>query len=201
MKIGIFDRVFYLFTEERQKQKLIDFINDYFLSGPALLIIGIVLVIYFLVWVYAIRNRRIRLKKFLNNASYWLCFFLILQLSVLNRKSGTREIRITPEPWFIGSTAFHESNVLLAVIDFCYYVPYGFLTIRIFRGKHMFMKTFGIILMTSLGMEILQYVFAKGVSSSGDVIANTLGGLFGAGVYYLLHRLTDRKKGKGIHDI
>lgn len=201
MKIGIFDRVFYLFTEEQQKQKLMAFLNDYFLSGPTLLIIGMALLIYFLIWVYAVRNRKVRLKKILNKASFWLYFFLILQLSVLNRKSGTREIRIAPEPWFIGSTAFHESNIILAVINFCYYVPFGFLTIRVLSRKHRLIKTIGIILMTTLSMEILQYVFAKGVSSSGDVIANTLGGLLGACVCFLLHRPTDREKGRGIYDI
>jgi glycopeptide antibiotics resistance protein len=68
------------------------------------------------------------------------------------------------------------------------FVPFG-VFICMLKNKRSFMNLFVPIILTSLFFEVAQYVFALGSSDITDVIANTLGGLAGAGIFFVFHRI------------
>lgn len=179
MEFTFFDRVFHFFSEERQWQKLYGFLQTYFSLTPALVILLSVLLIYFVLLLYARLNNKRILRQKLHRCGVWVYFFLILQLSVFNRQPGERCLRMMPDAWLAGEEAFHESNIIMSVIDFGYYIPYGiFLACRMEKSK-MYFKAIGLAAGTSLMMEVLQYICARGVASPADILANTAGGAMG----------------------
>ncbi len=67
------------------------------------------------------------------------------------------------------------------------FVPFGMFLCMLIKKKS-FVKLLAPIVLTSLLFEALQYVFVLGASDVTDVIANTLGGLIGALLFFILHK-------------
>lgn len=57
------------------------------------------------------------------------------------------------------------------------------------KSNWSFIKKIIPIFLTSLIVEILQYIFAVGATDITDLIGNTLGGVIGIGIFYLLIKL------------
>lgn len=83
-----------------------------------------------------------------------------------------RDINLIP---FLGPLSGMVENLLI-------FVPLG-LFLSIYFEKVTFWKKIIFIFAFSLTLETIQYVFAIGMSDITDVITNTLGGLFGLGLY------------------
>ncbi|ALC07057.1 hypothetical protein CDES_13645 [Corynebacterium deserti GIMN1.010] len=64
------------------------------------------------------------------------------------------------------------------------FVPFGFFLYRVLHSHHRsrftFLETVLFTGVTSLGIEVLQWVFAVGYSDVDDLLFNTIGGLIGA---------------------
>ena len=56
-----------------------------------------------------------------------------------------------------------------------------------------FLKKFIPIFLTSLFFETVQFVFAIGASDITDLLANTLGGVIGMGVFFILSKIFKAK--------
>ena len=86
-----------------------------------------------------------------------------------------RAISFTP---FRGNTSWEmQFNILL-------FVPFGFL-LSALKKRWLPRQIFAVI-STSVFLEVAQYVLAVGRSDSTDILLNTLGGVIGIGIYFLL---------------
>lgn len=83
------------------------------------------------------------------------------------------------------------SEVVLNVLAF---MPFG-LFMGMLRGPRPFWRALVPIAATSFAFEALQFVFALGVSDVTDLMANTVGGALGIGLYVLVRHLakSDRR--------
>ena len=68
------------------------------------------------------------------------------------------------------------------------FLPFG-IFISMLRKKKSFVRLIVPIILTSLLFEVLQYIFALGASDITDLIANTLGGIAGIGIFFVFHKL------------
>lgn len=81
------------------------------------------------------------------------------------------------------------SEILLNVIAF---IPFGVYLSMLNENWHFIKKVLP-ILFVSLAYETLQYIFAIGATDITDLLANTLGGIIGIGVFSIMQRLLDEK--------
>jgi glycopeptide antibiotics resistance protein len=68
------------------------------------------------------------------------------------------------------------------------FVPFGIFVCMLLKKKS-FVHLIVPIILTSLFFEVIQYIFAIGASDITDVIANTLGGIAGTGIFFVLHKI------------
>lgn len=78
------------------------------------------------------------------------------------------------------------------VLNTIAFVPFG-LFLGMLQRKEGFLHLLARIVITSLLFEILQYIFVLGASDITDVLANTLGGLLGLFLFFVLHKLCKEK--------
>lgn len=118
----------------------------------------------------------------------WLVLFkLSFDISELSRM---RSINLIP---FRGSgltqTRVGIKEVLYNVIVF---VPFG-VYLSMWKPEWKILKRVGSILAVSFLFEVLQFVFAIGVSDITDLLGNTLGGIIGIGILAVLQKLLRTK--------
>ncbi len=68
------------------------------------------------------------------------------------------------------------------------FLPFG-IYISMLGKKKTFLQLIVPIILTSLFFEVIQYIFALGASDITDVIANTIGGIAGLGIYFMFHKI------------
>lgn len=78
-------------------------------------------------------------------------------------------------------TRLHVTEVLENVLIF---IPFGIYLCMLKREPCLKMK-FGIIFLSSLALEIFQYILAVGWTDVTDLMTNTCGGMAGVGFYWL----------------
>lgn len=67
------------------------------------------------------------------------------------------------------------------------FVPFG-LYISMLKSNWSFFRKILPIVIVSLFYEVMQFIFAIGVSDITDIIGNTFGGIIGIVIYFVLHR-------------
>lgn len=99
---------------------------------------------------------------------------VVVYLTLLNRKAGSRRFNLTPF-WsyrhFIKNIYFRRlilNNILL-------FVPFGFIISRL-NPKW---STIRILVLISVWIEMCQYMSGRGLFELDDIISNSLGGLIG----------------------
>ncbi len=109
--------------------------------------------------------------------------------------SGTR-VKPILKPYFFKEIHFYKADVYSNIIAF---VPFGiYLSMLMSKGKTAvrIAASVGIISATSFVYELAQYVFAIGCADISDLINNTVGGIIGIILYYIiklaLRKHTDR---------
>ncbi|WII35272.1 VanZ family protein [Paenibacillus thiaminolyticus] len=82
-----------------------------------------------------------------------------------------------------GAIVFWEirGNILI-------FIPFG-IYISMLKRKLSFAKMFVAIISLSLAFEVIQFIFAMGITDITDIINNTLGGVIGIGIYALLFKI------------
>lgn len=103
---------------------------------------------------------------------------------------GVRVINLVP---VFGS--FDENGVLVTreiISNILLFIPLG-IYISVLRDNWSFMKKILAIVCVTLGFEVIQYVFAIGISDITDILNNTLGGLIGIGIYVLLVKFLKKR--------
>lgn len=88
---------------------------------------------------------------------------------------------------------FSPSNLRGMIYNFVVFIPFGLLLCVNFKRAN-FWRKLAFVFMFSLAAEIIQFVFAIGVTDITDVIMNTSGGLLGIIVYDLSKRYVENEK-------
>lgn len=78
------------------------------------------------------------------------------------------------------------------------FIPFGILLCALQQEKP-FLKKVAPIFLTSLLFEIVQFVFAIGASDITDLIGNTLGGMIGMGIFFILSKIFKAKVNKVVN--
>ena len=111
----------------------------------------------------------------------WIILFKF-QLSFQNLPQ-LRNINLIP---FGGSTIINGTIDFSEIIwNALAFIPFGVL-LCVLTQRKSFVKMITPIFLTSLFYETIQYVFAIGGSDITDIIANTLGGIIGIGIFFIL---------------
>lgn len=108
--------------------------------------------------------------------------FLVLAVTVLNRKTGT-SAKIELYPFWSYQQAAHRDQILLNILMF---IPVGLL------GASW--KTVGTAAFFSVMIEVSQLISYRGIFEFDDIIHNTLGTVIGVGLIILLRNLWKRFK-------
>ncbi|MCI6997550.1 MAG: VanZ family protein [Eubacterium sp.] len=185
MKFDLFGREFYFLENEYQWQKVAVFFETHFYYSYFNILLLAVILIYCGALLITILRKNIEWKQNLKQKFIWIYLFFVLMFSVFNHSNVDREIRMELDEWLVADFGFHESVILMALINAILYLPIGYMIQCRIKERN---KSKAIvycfcnvlfILVYSLGMEVLQYVFNKGVTSLTDILANLIGGLIG----------------------
>lgn len=126
-----------------------------------------------------------------------LLIWIILFKGNVNFEFGYyRKINLIP---FGGSLIVNGKLQLDEIIqNIIIFIPFGS-HICMLKPKCSFIKKVMPAFFTSLVVEILQYIFAIGATDITDLIGNTLGGIIGIGLFYIIKRLLKEKTKKFIN--
>lgn len=195
MSFDTINRKFFFFSNVEQWNKFKRFVIAYF-TGPKMILVMITLILCFVFIFAALKRKKVPQKYRLFKLLALACYFLtILILSVFSRNFGTvRELRITFDPWFAGDNSFHESNILISLINCLYFIPFGILLRWQNKKRFFILITFLIIILTSLFVEGLQYLLMCGVASISDAVSYIIGGIIGAAVMSIAQAVSCRHK-------
>ena len=105
-----------------------------------------------------------------------LIFFVTnFRASHLNREVNLHLFRA----WREALHNFSQQRWLNVVLNIAMFVPFGFLLPLLDRKFHRWNVTIPLGFLASMGIEILQFVFARGIFDVDDLFCNTLGGVIG----------------------
>ncbi|MGE8081397.1 VanZ family protein [Peribacillus loiseleuriae] len=91
-----------------------------------------------------------------------------------------------------------SGSYLEIIINVLIFLPYG-IFMCMFANRKSFLKTLAPIFFTSLLYEVIQYIWAVGASDITDLITNTLGGVIGIGIFFVLHKIFEDRVFKAIN--
>ncbi len=172
----IFGRSFQFLTNDSQWVKLQNFLNLYLFDNTwgqyALLILLAVLAGFLLSLVL-----RGGAKKAVNLFTFLLyCGAMILLFIVV--REPARGLRVFNISDYLTDTGFHETRVLIGVINGLLFVPFGILLRKASGRGHGISNVFLTMLM-AVGIEMAQYVFSRGYTALEDVAVYLIGGFAG----------------------
>ena len=135
------------------------------------------------------RNEQL-MKKILNIA-YWivLLFYAYLLIeTVFFARDAKRSVNLVPFDMITnkGLTLNVWGNILM-------FIPLGLYAAN-FLKKFNFWKALWVVIGASLGIEVLQYIFKRGVSDIDDLLLNTMGGLIGIFIYLIFKTMFKSKE-------
>lgn len=187
MGIDIWGREFRLLVEQRQWDKLFSFIFNYFLTKPAA-ILGIAVLILCCSLIFFGMGFEGKKRKWMKRLALISYIAVTLLFSIFNRDEGVRALRLMPDAWTAGTSGFHESNIIIAIIDFLYFIPLGMLVRWQHRYHVHWLSSLAFVAAAGFTVEFLQYVMARGVASVGDFAAYVLGGMAGVALEHLFRK-------------
>lgn len=107
----------------------------------------------------------------------WVIMFKA-NLLVSDLRFGYRGLNLVPFKGLIDDGTYYLECILNVLV----YIPFGFFFCDTFRGKR-FLTLAIILVLTSVGFEVLQYILAFGSTDVTDVICNGLGGILGGLIF------------------
>lgn len=168
-------------------QDILSMVKSYMGLGILLFVIILVglVVGYKLIYKKLCKGKKeLDFKKFF----WWLIFmfylFTIISVTLLQRMGGWNGEIVSffysyKDAWISASeTAWR--NIILNIFMF---VPLGFWLPVGKKGFRLFWKTYLIGFVLTVGIEVLQLMFSRGIFEVADIFNNTLGTMIGYGVY------------------
>ena len=134
---------------------------------------------------------------------YWLIllFYLFLLIdTVFFSRDSLRSVNLIPfnsiKEYIMVDNGFGEYRLVDMNIwgNVLMFIPLG-IYILVHGKKLSLTKCVLLIIGSSVFIEIIQYIFARGATDIDDVILNTLGGVIGIGIYKIFAKIfkTDEK--------
>ena len=113
---------------------------------------------------------------------------LLIQMGVLSRPFGSARM-IHWVPFHIPGGGYLVAVYVAA--NALIFIPFGILVPKVFRGVNTLWKMILITFITSVCIEVIQYVFACGYSEVEDVIMNVVGAVIG---YLIIRKIDNDEK-------
>lgn len=124
---------------------------------------------------------------------YFAALIWIILFKMQMPFSNTGQIRSVNLIPFAGSAVVNDSiDVSEIVNNVLIFVPFGVFSSMMAASKN-WVQRLAPSFFTSLALEILQFVFAAGVSDITDLLTNTFGGLIGLGIFWICSKIWKRK--------
>lgn len=194
MDIPVFDRIFSFFSEARQREKLLVLLRQYFFENPVAITAVILGCVSLIISLFTGRMREKNRWR-----ADWACLFgyfaALILLLVFSRywQGDIRGIRIFEIGYYLTDEGFHETNVLITVVNALVFIPFGSLLrkaseswmpelrkkLGFAAGLTAALLRLPIVLAAGVAIEGMQYVFARGNSALLDVIAYAAGSILG----------------------
>ncbi len=172
----IFGRPFEFLTNESQWTKLHNFLNQYlfdnYWGNIALIIMAAVFAGFLLSLI--LHGRAKKTVNVLTLLAYAVVMVLLF-VAVRETARGFRGFNLSD---YLTDTGFHETRVLIGVVNGMFFVPFGILLRKASGKGHGFANVF-LILLAAVGIEFGQYYFAKGYTAVEDVLVYLVGGFSG----------------------
>ena len=111
------------------------------------------------------------------------CSFVFV-MTLFSRRSS--EYYVTWKPFWSYYTAYKLNNIelwLQIIMNIAMYIPIGFALPGCFRTIDRLWKVLALVLICSVGIEAIQYIFSIGYSEVDDVMNNLFGTLVGYALY------------------
>lgn len=109
---------------------------------------------------------------------------------------GSGEINLIP---FAGSAIVNGKIEIKEIVEnILVFVPFG-IYMPMLKLKWSVWKKILPFFLTSLIVEVLQYVLAIGAADITDLIGNTLGGVIGIGIFYIFYKIFGKRTVKIIN--
>ena len=112
---------------------------------------------------------------------------ILIQMGVISRTPGS----VNEMVWIPFQTSGGSSLIVLySLANLVIFIPFGILVPKVFRGINSVWAMALVTLMTSVLIEIVQFMLACGYSEVEDVIMNVAGGVIG----YLIIKFIEKRK-------
>jgi len=130
-------------------------------------------------------------------ALVWIVLFK-LNFSFFGGWGYLRSINLVP---FAGTRLANGVIDIREIVDnVLVFIPYGIFVCMLMVKKNFAVKVIPIFL-TSLAIEILQFIFAIGATDITDLLANIAGGIIGIGIFFVFSKIFKEKTNKIINTI
>ncbi|MDO4617112.1 MAG: VanZ family protein [Lachnospiraceae bacterium] len=172
----IFDRPFQFLATDDQWTKLENYLDQYLFSnvyGQYALLLLLIITAGFLLSLIL----RGYLKKTLNIVLF-LSYSIVLILLFIAGRDTAQGFRIFTLSDYLTDTGFHETRVLISLLNAVFFAPFG-VFLRKASGKGHAIVNIFVVVMAAGGIEIAQYVFSRGYTALEDVLMYVLGGFAG----------------------
>ena len=120
--------------------------------------------------------------------SFVLYIFLLTWIIVFKFRIDISNLRYLRA---INLIPFKENDLKEILINIVLFIPYGMYLRELTKKKSL---TVGIIILTSFIFEVLQYILHIGISDITDVMMNTLGGIIGILIIFILKKKIDNNR-------
>lgn len=174
----------------RQISELTLFIYKRDLKEILLIIISAVVI-----WVIAglLSSKKVwlaRIWKILNHIVFIIIFIAILYLTIFSR-SKIDELEVCLIPFYSFYLAKENSELYRTMLmNIFLFVPLGLSLPNVFAGhKNSVCRAVLLIIVLSVVIELVQFLFQLGRAEIDDVLCNLLGGIIGAGAYIFSKKL------------
>lgn len=172
----VFDHTFSFLTEERQWIKLQNYLNQYLFDNRWGKYAVMILAACMLLFLFSIALRG-KAKKAANYLLLLIYMAALILLFIVGR-DHVRGIRLFNTANYLTEGGFHETRVLISLINCLLFVPFG-ICLRKASGKGHAFSNVLLVLFMAFGLEIAQYIFARGYTALEDVLVYVIGGFAG----------------------
>lgn len=169
-------------------------LQNYFAKGFGIAAITLILVLGVYILVKCVPS--LEGKKF-NSPMFFtaLWYFLTLEAVSLVKQREAFAVSIraynqTLFAWVQNCFTQGITSLWQIALNFAMYAPLGIILAKLCKGKKRPWLCMALMIIgVSVTNELIQYIFALGIADVDDLIANTLGGLWGSALYCLREKL------------
>ena len=137
---------------------------------------------------------KIDIRKMVPNLLLALVILVILFATLLRFGGGAGQLNLIPfSSYRLAWYQFNYREWRNLILNICMFVPFGFILPFVREEFRKSWKTYRTGLLFSLGIEVLQFIFERGIFETDDLINNLLGTMIGYGFFSLIQWIKKKK--------